>query len=160
MRNILSKNKGASMLLAICIFMFLVVLGFNVLAAASSNINNTSEQFENEQAMQYVNSIYEIVDGMIRAGEFVLPDDISGAAVDKPFVIVTANNFKDKDNIAIDVNIEFYNKRLMGSEIEAKIKVTYKNRNYTITSLYSKGETSNPVKYNLKRCKGVESSEI
>ena len=57
------------MLLAICIFMVLAVIGFNVLAAASANTYNSRGQLANEQAIQYVNSIYEIVDGMIQGGE-------------------------------------------------------------------------------------------
>ena len=60
------------MLLAICIFMVLAVIGFNVLAAASANTYNSRVQLANEQAIQYVNSIYEIVDGMIQGGEFNL----------------------------------------------------------------------------------------
>lgn len=177
MRNILSKNKGASMLLAICIFMFLAVLGFNVLAAASSNTNNTGVRLDNEKAMQYVNSIYEIVDGMICDGEFVIDgylDTTPSPAGVKIEVgqVKTTSDLKDKNGNDIVVDVKFFkygrdtlngfSEGTAEGKIEAQVTVIYEGRSYSILTLYEKdsaNSTENKVYYKPYRCGGVISSE-
>ena len=96
------------MLLAICIFMVLAVIGFNVLAAASANTYNSRGQLVNEQAIQYVNSIYEIVDDMIQDGAFNLDACLEGEDAESSGMKADlSNKLEDGNGTEIDVSVKF-----------------------------------------------------
>ncbi|MFD1403502.1 hypothetical protein [Robinsoniella peoriensis] len=166
MRKALAKNKGASMLLAICIFMVLAVIGFNVLAAASANTYNSRGQLTNEQAIQYVNSIYEIVDGMIQDGEFNLDACLEeeGTEVSGMTAVLGTNNLEDSNGNKIDVSIKFARDTnasvTQKNRIKAQITINYKARDYCITSIYLEDKSlPEQTKYTLIKCEGVVSSD-
>ena len=74
--NKLKERQGTTMLLVVCLFLVLCVMGINLLNVANANVTNTSREVEQQQTMFYVSSIYQIVDEMIIEGKFT---DASGA---------------------------------------------------------------------------------
>lgn len=151
------------MLLAICIFMILAVIGFNVLAAASANTYNSRGQLVNEQAIQYVNSIYEIVDGMIQDGEFNLDACLEGDETTSSGMKAALNNeLEDNKGNKIDVSVKFERDSTVTQKnrIKAQVTINYKARDYSITSFYLQDKSlPAQTKYTLLKCEGVVSND-
>lgn len=146
------------MLLAICIFLILTVLGINVLAASYSNVQNMKSKYETEQSMQYVNSIYEILDKKIQAGVFVLGDYLSGTEADP----IKTNQVKLTTGHSEEVltRIEF-SRGNSQTQLKAEVFVKYRGREYCVTSIYEANGSGSDgkVTYTLSSCKGVTSIE-
>lgn len=151
------------MLLAICIFMVLAVIGFNVLAAASANTYNSRGQLVNEQAMQYVNSIYEIVDDMIQKGEFNLDACLEGEDAEASGMKADlSNKLDDTNGNKIDVSVKFMRDSTVTQKnrIKAQTTIHYKSREYSITSFYLQDKSlPDQIKYTLLKCEGVVSND-
>lgn len=138
------------MLLAICIFMVLAVIGFNVLAAASANTYNSRGQLVNEQAIQYVNSIYEIVDDMIQDGAFNLDACLEGEDAESSGMKADlSNKLEDGNGTEIDVSVKFTRDSTVTQKnrVKAQTIIHYKSRDYSITSFYLQDKVY-PVKQN------------
>ncbi|MHA9739080.1 hypothetical protein [uncultured Robinsoniella sp.] len=163
MRKTLTENKGASMLLAICIFMVLAVIGFNVLAAASANTYNSRGQLVNEQAIQYVNSIYEIVDDMIQDGAFNLDACLEGEDAESSGMKADlSNKLEDGNGTEIDVSVKFTRDSTVTQKnrVKAQTIIHYKSRDYSITSFYLQDKSlPGQTKYTLLKCEGVVSND-
>lgn len=154
MEDVLKNKKGSSMLLAVCLFLVLAVLGINLLNAASANVNQSGEEYEKEQAMLYVSSIYEIVNNMIEEGEFSDGDSLPASAEAKG-----EDAFPAGDGEKIEVSIRFYQE----SVIRADVTITLKGqdggtREFTVVTTYS--NVGEPGKFKRISCKGLVENGI
>lgn len=151
MKKKIWNQKGSSMLLMVCIFLVLAVLGINLLNAANSNVSNTRFEYEKEQTMLYVTSVYEIVNGMIEDGSF---SDAAGTLSDGA-VTMDNQGFQDSRQNDIRVEVKFFTDTLP-IRAEAAIGIinsSGKIETYTIVGTYSKaGVIGNYVR---ESCKGV-----
>lgn len=151
MKNRIWNQKGASMLLIVCIFLVLAVLGTNLLNAANANVSNTKTEYDKEQTMLYVSSVYEIVNDMVESGDF---SDSTGSLPSKAET-TASQPFLDGNNQDVKVSIAF---QTTGVPIIADITVTCKNpsgqeESYTIRSTYSR--TGELGKFTRNSCKGL-----
>lgn len=139
------------MLLVVCIFLVLAVLGTNLLNTANANIFTTKTEYDKEQTMLYVSSIYDIVNEMIEDGKFSdawgnLPAEAETSA---------AQPFYDGDGKEIKVKVKFVTDTL---PFTSYIVITARNAQgsddtYSIKSTYSKA--SELGKYKRESCKGL-----
>lgn len=150
----LKERQGTTMLLVVCLFLVLCVMGINLLNVANANVINTSREVEREQTMFYVSSIYQIVDGMIEDGKF---SDASGEVPDQ----ATASGgdaLKDTNGRDISVTVKFEKD---GEGLTAWIQITCYNREgepetYTMKSNYVRNVSGN---YQRESCEGLVDNE-
>lgn len=150
-KNKILNNKGSSMLLVICVFLVMTVLGINLLNAVNANVSNTKYEYDKEQAMLYVSSIYDIVNSMIENGSF--SDDMG--TLPSEAETIDSKGFKSGAGENIEVHIEFSKASL---PIISYITISYidssgNNQSYTIKSTYSKSGIKG--KYIRESCKGL-----
>lgn len=159
MKRIFGKQRGSSMLLAICIFLILAVLGINVLAASYSGVQNMKSKYNTEQTLQYLNSIYEIVDKKICQGEFKLNGLWKAEKVGQKISETTPVNLTIGNGKTVEAYVEFYATEA-SNELKAKVYMKQDNVVYNITSVYTyNGSASFGGTYALKCCEGVSSYE-
>lgn len=133
----LKEQKGASILLMVCLFLLFCVLGINLLNAANANTSDTSLELQKEQTMLYVSSVYEIVNDMIEAGEFSdaatgqLPDAVEttagGSLTDAEGHPVTVHIAFQQGTIPIIAEMTISCTDETGTPQEYKIDTTYSN---------------------------------
>lgn len=148
MKRRIFNQKGSSMLLVICLFLVLAVLGINLLNAANANVSNTKAEFRKEQTMLYVGSVYDIVnkqieDGFFMADDFSLPDTVK------------VTGFRDRENKDIGVVVNF---KADTVPVESDIVITCDNaqgeqQSYTVKSTYSR--IAGVKKLVRESCKGL-----
>lgn len=140
------------MVLVVCLFLVLCVMGINLLNVANANVVNTALEMEKEQTMLYVGSIYEIVNEMIESGAF--SDPVTGLLPEK-VKTSAGQGFRDGNDKDIAVEIEF----LRGTmPVEARIAITCtdaqgNSRTCTVVSTYSAGAAVG--QYRRESCKGL-----
>lgn len=152
--NKLKERQGTTMLLVVCLFLVLCVMGINLLNVANANVTNTSREVEQQQTMFYVSSIYQIVDEMIIEGKFT---DASGALPTE----VTASGgelLKDQNGRDISVKVKFESD---GGRLTAWMQITCYSREgepetYTVKANYVKNVSGN---YERESCEGLVSNE-
>lgn len=143
------------MMLTVCLFLVLTVMGINLLNLANANVSNTTLEYDKEQKLLYVSSIYEVINEMIEGGTFSKSDG------SLPQTVQTVENqaFKDGQNQDIQVRIDF---KTDVAPIKAEIKITCENADgtkdeYKIISTYS--NTGEVGKYKRESCKGLSDDE-
>lgn len=154
MFKILSQRKGSSMLLAISLFFLLAVLGISLLNAANSNVRNTRAEYNKEQALLYVSSIFDTVNYMVEEGKFntggSLPSNDLSNEDDRLNAEVKDGTGRD---IVISVGFD-----TSGAVVNAEIAVAYEYsdssgiRHYLVKAVYEKLPGG---KYKLSKCKGI-----
>lgn len=150
----IKERQGTTMLLVVCLFLVLCVMGMNLLNVANANVTNTSREVEREQTMFYVSSIYQIVDEMIIDGKFT---DASGAVPTQ----VTASGGEmlvDKNGRDIAVVVKFHSD---GGRLTAWTQVTCYSREgqpetYTVKATYMQNVSGN---YERESCEGLVSND-
>lgn len=150
----LKEKEGTSMLLIVCLFLILCVMGINVLNAANANVTNTSEELEKEQTMLYVSSVYEIVNKMIEDGKF---NDAAGNLPEGIFSSEPSGFLKDGNGNNITVQVEF---KTTTTPVVAKITIQCKDssgmdKSYTVEGTYQK-DNSGSGHYERQSCKGLK----
>lgn len=149
----LKEKKGTSMLLIVCLFLILCVMGINVLNAANANVMNTAEELEKEQTMLYVSSVYEIVNKMIEDGEF---SDAAGNLPGGGLTSTSLGSLKDGSGKDITVKVEF---QTGSTPIVVKTTITCvgstEPKDYTIEGTYEK-DNSNYGHYRRRSCRGLK----
>lgn len=148
----IKEKKGASMLLIVCLFLVLCVMGINLLNAANSNVANTALELEKEQTMLYVSSVYDIVNEMIENGDFY--DAVSGEL--KDMSTSAGNTFRDAEGEDIVVEVTFSHATM---NVSATVNILLKNGNvteeYVIESVYQE-DPGMPGKYKRLSCRGFK----
>lgn len=136
------------MILAVCLFLVLCVLGINLLNAANAKTMNTSYAQEQEQTMLYVSSVYDIVNEMVESGAF------SDAAGRLPAEVSSVAGFYDDCGKEIGVKLRFVTGTL---PIKAQMDIIMEDgkgmpKTYTVSTVYS-GNGSGT--YRRESCKGL-----
>lgn len=148
----LREKKGASMVLVVCLFLVLCVLGINLLNVANANTVNTALEHEKEQTMLYISSVYELVNEMIEDGSF--SDPVTGNLPEETKTS-SGETFTDGNGKEIVVKIKF----LQGTmPVEAQIEITCIDSAgnpdaYTVVTTYTRGGA--PGTYIRASCKGL-----
>ncbi|MBO5292967.1 MAG: hypothetical protein J6B10_07305 [Lachnospiraceae bacterium] len=148
----LADKRGASMVLVVCLFLVLCVLGINLLNVANANVINTALEQEKEQTMLYVSSVYDIVNDMIEDGAF--SDPATGLLPDTAET-KDASGFQDGNGKNIPVKVTFHKGAM---PIEAHIEITCTGADgtaetYTVISTYSSSGVAGG--YRRESCKGL-----
>ncbi|MGL5258525.1 MAG: hypothetical protein ACRC7V_00290 [Lachnospiraceae bacterium] len=126
MRKKILDNKGASMILVLGLFLVLAGLGVNLLNATQANVMNQRDEFEKEQILLYVASIYDIVNSRIEAGDFLIANESF------PDDVVDISGFKVGSD-TIKVRVLFDSTK---TPITSDLEITLEGKTYTISSTY------------------------
>lgn len=151
MKNRIFNQKGSSMLLVVCLFLILTVFGVNLLNAVNSNVFQTKSEFQKEQTMLYVNSIYDVVNQKIEEGAFLKDDN----TLPQEVTALLGQGFTDSNGNDIGVRIQFSANTL---PIQADVTITIKDEagrdeEYLIRSTYSR--VAGEKKLVRESCKGL-----
>lgn len=136
------------MVLAVCLFLVLCVLGINLLNAANAKTTNTALELQKEQTLLYVSSVYETVNEMVESGKFSDDDGML------PKEVVTTAGFQDGNGREIDVKLTFAQNTM---PVRADMDITIEDekgtaQTYTVITTYS---NSDGGLYRRESCKGL-----
>jgi hypothetical protein len=150
-RTKLKEQKGTTMILIVCLFLLLSVLGINLLNAVNANVTNTPLELEKEQTMISVGSIYDVVNTLIESGE--LSDTSTGILPTE----MNVSGFKDISDRNIGVKVTADSS---AGTTKVFVTITFESsgETYAVKSTY---ESAGGGKYRCKTCYGmVEPSEV
>lgn len=146
-KTLMTGKEGTSMIFALLLFLFMAVLGINLVNAVNAKTSNTGREFAKEQELLYLASIFEVVDGMIQNGSFA--DAGTGAM---PLTAKADIETPDSPGDKIQVEIRFKSSNAV--TLTANISMKYQSNTYLISGYYKKAGTGN--QYKLERCNGLE----
>lgn len=141
-----TDNRGASLMIVMAAFVLLLTAAMNILMLASAGNRTAIREYEAEQALLYLSSVYGILNEKMTGGEW------QQAFVPGETVEIEVSGFQDGEGSAIPVTITV---ALNGNLADVGYLIEIQGNQYLILAQYQYAGSNGTAAITLKNCREI-----